>query len=195
MQYSNMQFPNQAAELFRLIFTRCSAGFLAIRSFSKGKTNQRFLAIPSAVDDAANFAISLRDDVFFGVGVRSEPKGTADSVSLLPVRWVDADDNALPWTNFPLQPLAIVGSGHLSGTHFHAYYASDPPYELGTESGRAKALVYLEALCAAFKGEGNRDKRRTSGEKGRTPQGDTSDIRPGGNVPLSARAGLSGSGA
>jgi len=154
MENENRQaFQDQAAELFYLIFGQCPNGFLEVRSFPQDRTHQRFFSIPLEISQAAQFAAGLRDDVFFGVGVRSEPSGTADSVMRLPVFWVDADDGAMSWINFPLAPLAVVNSGHPSDTHFHAYYALNPPYELMTEAHRERALDLLRALCTAFSGD------------------------------------------
>ncbi len=70
---------NQAAQLFALIFGQCPDGFLEVRAFHWDKARQPFFSIPSEIAGAIRFAVSLQEEVFFGVGVRFEPLAIVDS--------------------------------------------------------------------------------------------------------------------
>jgi len=145
---------NQAADFLKAIFNHQAGGFLEIRAFPSDKDEpiQNFFSIPPESDKAASFATKLKSQVFYGAAPRARREGKAEDVTALATLWVDGDTEkgALPWTAFPLTPIAVVDLGNPSGRNYHAYYALDVPLELKTEADRDKANIYLKALCTTL---------------------------------------------
>lgn len=146
---------SQATDFFKAIFSQQAGGFLEVRAFpsDKDKPIQKFFSIPTELDKGAALAISLKNQVYYSAAPRTEQKGTADTVNIMPDLWVDGDEGALPWTSLALEPSIILNTGNVAGDHYQAHYLLDPPLELKAESARDKTVAYLKALCITLRGD------------------------------------------
>lgn len=142
---------SQADAFFKAIFSQQAGGFLEIRHFPGPQ--QYFFPIPSELSKAAELAVNLRNQIYYSAAPRTQQKGTADAVDIMPDLWVDGDEGALHWTSLALTPSIVVNTGNVAGNHYQAHYLLDPPAELKTEADRNQAKVYLDALCTTLKGD------------------------------------------
>jgi hypothetical protein len=151
---TDKSFKRQALDFFETIFGQ-SSGFLEIRAFPNPEAEpvQQFFPIPSKLDKAAAYAVSLKNQVYYSAAPRTQQKGTADAVSTMSDLWVDGDEGALPWTNLALTPGVVINTGNIAGDHYQAHYLLDPPLELKTQADRDQAVAYLKALSTVLKGD------------------------------------------
>lgn len=126
-----------ATQFVQRLYRYCDSGLLEIRKLPSGRQDwlpqeEWEKKLPILLASGAS-----RDQVYYGVGLRREQRGTADAVSALPCCWVDVDAkdfNHDPkaawqalWDHRPMgRPWSTVV---FSGGGFHAYLQLSEPAE------------------------------------------------------------------
>jgi hypothetical protein len=135
---------------FETLYPDMTGRYLEIRRLPSG--GQYFC---TSIDQAASFAATdRRDNVYFGVALRSDQKGDEEHAALIPALWVDVDAKdhsgdrrkaAGAISQFEFKPSAIVDTGN----GFHVYYflrepemvtANNRPYLRGLMQGIAESI-------------------------------------------------------
>ena len=139
------------ADFLSLLFENCDSGWLTIWRLPDKKTE--WFEVPRQLHDAASYAekIGGRFDVYFGVALQAEKatrgRGTARSVSLIPIAWLDLDigdhgagkryfpteEAALKFVKtLPVQPSVITRTGG----GLHVFWKFDEPIEDREDAAR-----------------------------------------------------------